>query len=291
MFFDEHMVLDIRLHMLDPYVDYFVIAESTYTHSGQSKPLWFDINQYKAFAHKIRHIIVDHPPPDLHGPNDFSDQNERGILNAYKFDNYQRNALAQGISDAKKNDIIIISDLDEIPKLESVNFSQIRQRIIIFNQIYCYYKLNLLLKGVPWYGSRACKKRHLKSPQWLRNIKSKRYHPLLRPDAWFKPNKYHDIKIIDDGGWHYAYAKQPESLQYKLLNYAHHHEFDQKKVTVEKVAQYIKDKKPIYDLSVDQTQDKTASTTQLQQIPYHELPRHIRDHQDKYQALIATEEL
>ena len=234
---------------------------------------------------------MDQPPPDLYGPSEGpKDANRKAILNACKRENYQRNALYDGINDAEPNDIVMISDLDEIPQLESICFSSIREKIILFRQIYCYYKLNWQLPNTPWYGSRACKKKNLKSPQWLRNIKSKRYHPLLRPDTWFKNNRYYDIKIIKDGGWHFAYAKTAEAIKYKLVSYLHCIDFDNKAISVGKLDEYIKDKKPIYDLSVDQRQDKTASSSQLQIIPHHALPQHIRENQTKYQDLIATED-
>ena len=131
---------------------------------------------------------------------------EKLILNGYARDNYQRNKLFEGIKKLDDEDLIIISDLDEIPKLENIDFNKIKNKIIQFRQKIFYYKLNLYYPKFNWFGSKACKKKYLVSPQWLRNIKSKKY-PFWRIDTFFNKKKYNDIHFVFDGGWHFTCIK------------------------------------------------------------------------------------
>ena len=129
MFYDEELLLDIRLHELDKYVDKFVISESTYTHSGKSKKLIFDMKKYSKFKDKITHIIVDKEPEKISNvlESDSSDQkNSKYIMNAVKRENNQRNSLSSGLIKANDDDFILISVLDEIPNLKDLTISKIK---------------------------------------------------------------------------------------------------------------------------------------------------------------------
>ena len=64
-FFDEEMLLDLRLNIMDKYVDKFVITEASYMHNGKSKELLFDINKFSKFKDKIIYIVVDKQPSDI----------------------------------------------------------------------------------------------------------------------------------------------------------------------------------------------------------------------------------
>jgi beta-1,4-mannosyl-glycoprotein beta-1,4-N-acetylglucosaminyltransferase len=146
MFFDEEMLLDLRLNILDKFVDQFVIVESSYTHSGKEKKLIFDINKYSKFKEKINYIILKDPPEGIEEINNGDSEDEisrKEILNALKRENLQRNTIFNGLKDADKNDWIIISDLDEIPDLTNINFNNIKNKIIFFKQNVFYYNLNL----------------------------------------------------------------------------------------------------------------------------------------------------
>ena len=70
--------------------------------------------------------------------------------------------------------LILISDVDEIPNFESIKLEKINNQIVMFEQSIFYYKLNRYLPNFTWYGTKGCKKKYLKSPQWLRNIKNKK---------------------------------------------------------------------------------------------------------------------
>jgi beta-1,4-mannosyl-glycoprotein beta-1,4-N-acetylglucosaminyltransferase len=284
MFFDEEMLLDLRLNILDKFVDQFVIVESSYTHSGKEKKLIFDINKYSKFKEKINYIILKDPPEGIEEINNGDNDGEisrKEILNALKRENLQRDTIFNGLKDADKNDWIIISDLDEIPDLTNINFNNIKNKIIFFKQKVFYYKLNLELKTLRWIGTKACKKKHLKSPQWLRNIKDKIY-PKWRIDILFSEKKYNDIFFVENGGWHFTFVKKPEDIEKKLKSYLHHREYDIDPVGVDKLRNLINTKSVIYDHRVDQTQYKFGGGQKLEKIDLEFLPRYISSNKEKY---------
>ena len=284
IFFDEEMLLDLRLNILDKFVDQFVIVESSYTHSGKEKKLIFDINKYSKFKKKINYIVLKDPPKGIEEINNNDSEGEisrKEILNALKRENLQRDTIFNGLNDADKNDWIIISDLDEIPDLSNVNFNNIKNKIIFFKQKVFYYKLNLELKNLRWIGTKACRKKHLKSPQWLRNLKDKIY-PKWRVDILFSEKKYSDIFFIENGGWHFSFVKKPEDIEKKLKSYLHHREYDIDPVGIDKIKNLINSKSVIYDHRVDQTQYKFGGRQKLEKIDLDFLPRYISSNKEKY---------
>ena len=284
MFFDEEMLLDLRLNILDKFVDKFVIVESSYTHSGKEKKLIFDINKYSKFKKKINYIVLKEPPKGIEEINNNDSEGEisrKEILNALKRENLQRDTIFNGLNDADKNDWIIISDLDEIPDLTNINFNNIKNKIIFFKQKVFYYKLNLELKNLRWIGAKACRKKHLKSPQWLRNLKDKIY-PKWRVDILFSEKKYSDIFFIENGGWHFSFVKKPEDIEKKLKSYLHHREYDIDPVGIDKIKNLINSKSVIYDHRVDQTQYKFGGAQKLEKIDLEFLPRYISSNKEKY---------
>ena len=285
-FFDEEMLLDLRLNVLDKYVDKFVITEATYMHNGKSKKLNFDINKYSKFKDKIIYIVVDTPPPDLFEIKE-SDRNEKDtrgqklVLNGYKRDNYQRQMAQKILKNIEPDDWILINDIDEIPNMENINFKEIKNKFIIFKQKIFYYKFNLLYPNVSWYGSKACKKRDFVDPQWLRDMKYKKY-PLWRIDIILSKKKYNNIYHIEEGGWHFTNIKSAKDIEKKLLNYTHHYEFEQSGLTINDLRKKILEKKIIYDHSVDQREPKWESKKTLTKIELSAMPAYLRDNYDKY---------
>jgi beta-1,4-mannosyl-glycoprotein beta-1,4-N-acetylglucosaminyltransferase len=286
MYFDEDLLLDLRLNVLSDYVSKFVITEATYTHNGSKKKLKFDINNFKKFKNKIEYIVVDDQPPNILKVNKNDTSEEKGqklILNGYARDNYQRNRLADGISEALSNDIIIVSDLDEIPNLTNLNFNNVKNKIIQFQQKMFYYKLNLYYPEFNWFGSKACKKKYLISPQWLRNIKSKKYSK-FRIDLIFNKKKYNDIFYVLDGGWHFTCIRSPKDLKYKLLNFAHHYEFEQSGLDENKLKELIFEKKIMYDHKLGrESKNKWGGKSKLEKISTSKLPSYINLNLHKYQ--------
>jgi beta-1,4-mannosyl-glycoprotein beta-1,4-N-acetylglucosaminyltransferase len=284
MFFDEEMLLEIRLNTLDKFVDKFIIVESTYTHSGKEKKLIFDINKYPKFKKKIDYIIVNDLPQGIEqiGKDDGNlEITYKEIMNALRRENFQRNAINQGLANADDNDWIIISDLDEIPDLSTINFNLINKKIIFFKQKVFYYKFNLELKTLRWIGSKACKKKYLKSPQWLRNVKDKIY-PKWRLDIIFSEKKYNNIFFVENGGWHFSFVKKPEDIEKKLKSYLHHREYDLDPLGIENIKNLINSKAVIYDHRVDQTQYKFGGGQKLEKIDIKFLPEYIFSQKEKY---------
>ena len=289
MFYDEEMLLDIRLNILNEYVDQFIIVESDYTHSGKKRDFLFDIRKFKKFEHKINYLALKGSPKDIEEINSYdTDETKESkiILNGYRRDNFQRENISNLLKSAEPNDQIIISDLDEIPKLENINFKVIKNKIILFNQKMFYYKLNLVYETINWFGSKSCKMKDLISPQWLRNIKDRKY-PLWRIDTFFSKKKYNDIHIVHDGGWHFTKIKTPEEIYKTLKSYTHHLEFEQSNINVEDIKKMVNEKKPYYDLTVDQTKDKTKSSVKLKTANLNELPTYIQKNQDKFSSWIV----
>jgi beta-1,4-mannosyl-glycoprotein beta-1,4-N-acetylglucosaminyltransferase len=281
---DEDLILDLRLNYLDQYVDKFIIVESTYTHSGASRKLNFDINKYSKFKNKIKYILLDEPPKglmELSEKDSEHKQNSKYILNAVKRENLQRNTIIKGIDDASPDDFIIISDVDEIPDLERNNIKETKNKIILFKQVFFYYKFNLKLNNYPWHGSKACKKKDLISPQWLRNVKDKKY-PMWRIDTLISNKKYQNIKIINNGGWHFSNIKSPAGIEKKMKTYLHHREYDLNPIGEKKISEIIKEKKPIYNLKTDMKSNKFDLTEKLIVSDISELPYYIQKNIDKY---------
>ena len=284
MYFDEDLLLDIRLNSLDNFVKKFVITEATYTHNGNKKKLNFDIDKFKKFKDKIIYIVVDQQPKNILKFNDLDSKESKGeklILNGMARDYFQREKLGDGLTGANYEDLILVSDLDEIPNLENLNLKQINDKIIIFEQKIFYYKLNLLYGKFLWQGTRAIKKKNLLSPQWLRNIKGKNY-PKWRIDTFFSKKKYSDLMFVKNGGWHFTCLKTPEQLEKKLLSYAHHYEFQESGLKIEDIKKFISEKRVIYDYKADQKKYKWSGVSTLEKIEVEGLPVYISDNLNKF---------
>jgi beta-1,4-mannosyl-glycoprotein beta-1,4-N-acetylglucosaminyltransferase len=196
-YLDEDLLLDLRLNIMDQYVDYFVIVESNRTWQNNHKDHKFNLSRFEKFKDKIIYIkVTDMPDGD----------------NPYVRENYQRNCISKGLINSSDDDLIIISDLDEIPNPDQIKNFNKNMRYAVFKQMHFYYKINLQSQINPyWFGSRICVKKYLKSPQWLRSLKFKK-RPFWRLD------KFRLNNIIQDGGWHFCNLKKPEQLLYKYKN-------------------------------------------------------------------------
>jgi beta-1,4-mannosyl-glycoprotein beta-1,4-N-acetylglucosaminyltransferase len=284
MYYDEDLILDLRLNYLNNYVDKFVIVESSYTHSGKSRNLLFDLNKFSKFKDKINYIVLNDSPLNLEKINttDTDDKkNSKYILNAVKRENLQRNTISKGLVSAEPEDLIIISDVDEIPNLEQNNIKTIKNKIILFKQKFFYYKFNLKMNDYVWHGSKACKKKNLISPQWLRNIKSKIY-PFWRIDVLFSKKKQRNMKFINNGGWHFSNIKTPADIQKKMQTYLHHREYDLNPIGEKRISEIIKEKKPIYNLKTDMKNNKFDLSERLIVADTDELPYYIQNNINKY---------
>ena len=284
MYFDEEIVLETRLEYLNEYVDYFVIVESKFTHKGDERSLKFNINNYSKFKHKIIYKVHQEFPNKIEKVLDDDDENTRTrkyIMNALYRENAQRNYINEGIKNAEEEDIILISDVDEIPNLSNINIKEIKEKIILFKQNMFYYKFNLQLPKTDWIGTKGCKKKHLKNPQWLRNIKDRKYS-LFRIDTFFSQNKYIDVKIINEGGWHFTNIKNAEEIEHKMKSYLHHREFDLEPINIDAIKKIMQNKQAIYNLGVDKRVNKIGTGSKLEKCDLNNLPEVIKLNLNKY---------
>ena len=289
MYFNEDVVLELRLNYLDKFVDHFVIIESTFNHRGQKKNLNFNIRNFSKFEKKIKYFVLDSQPPNLEIINkddSEDDKSKKYILNGYKRDHFQRNYISNGIKDANQGDMIIVSDIDEIPNLEKLDFRKIQDDLIFFNQKMCYYKFNLYQKDYNWTGSRACKKKNLLSPQWIRDIKPKKYSK-WRLDTYFSKHKYSNISLINNGGWHFSYLNTPELIEQKLKSYTHHREYDLNPIGIENIENRIKNRTSVYNLSSDKRDNQFAEGVKLAIMDNEDLPSYIYQNLNQYKEWLA----
>ena len=284
MYFDEEVVLDVRLNTLNEFVDYFVIVESIYTHKGDPRELKFNHKKFEKFKDKIIYIVDEETYPqtdEINTEDSEGEKSRKAIFNAAYRENGQRNLITKGLKKANDEDIIMVSDVDEIPKLSELNFKNINEKIILFKQDMFYYKFNLWLPNLIWTGTKACKKKNLVNPQWLRNIKDRKYS-FFRIDTFFSKTKYTSIKVINDGGWHFSNIKTPKEIEFKLRSYLHHREFDLNPLSVTQIDKIIRNKQAIYDLKVDKTVNKIGNGSILKNFDLNKLPEYIVTNKNKF---------
>ena len=213
-YFNDDLITELRLHTLNKYVDKFVIIEATTDHSGKDKELNFKLNKFSNFKDKIRYIVVDDLPKNT---KSFYHNRRMWHKNMVR-EEYQRNQILSGLNDAKDNDLIIISDNDEIPDLKNLKNIEIK-KYAVFNQKFYRYKLNLLSEAqTPYQGSRIIKKKYLKgkiTPQWLRYQYTKRIKP------WQLHRYFTNPQVIENGGWHFSFVISPEKISFKMKAYGH----------------------------------------------------------------------
>ena len=290
MFYDEKTLLDIRLNILNEHVDYFVIVESRYFHNGVKRQLKFNIDNYTKFKDKIIYITHDEQSDKLKtlGPRD--SENEKSyklIFNAHIRENDQRNKIIEGLTSANPKDLILISDVDEIPNLENLNLKDIKNQILIFEQNIFYYKLNRYLPNFKWFGTKACIKKNLICPQWLRNIKSNKYS-FYRIDTIFSDTKYINKKYIKNGGWHFSNLKNASDIELKLKSYLHHHDYESEELGKDKIDDLIKNNQTIYDMFGDKSSKKYGDDKRkkLEKYEINKLPSYIQNNLNKYKNWI-----
>ena len=288
MYFDEEVILDLRLNILNDYVDYFVIVESTFTHRGDKRKLRFNREKFKKFEKKIVYLVYNENPSKIEEVLDQDSNDEKSrkyILNAAYRENGQRDYLTNGLQNADDDDLILISDVDEIPNLQNLDKKNINNKIILFKQDMFYYKFNLKLPDLIWTGTKACKKKILQSPQWLRNIKDKKY-PFYRLDTIFSKKKYINLEFVDDGGWHFSNIKTAAEIEHKLKSYLHHREFDENPMSENQINEIIENKQAIYDLKVDKRVTKIGDGSKLENYSLEKLPKFLQNNIEKFRDWI-----
>ena len=283
-YFEEKLMMDLRFNILDPFVDKFIVCEATFSHSGKKKEIKFDKKDFPKFEDKIVHIIISEDPVEkIHNQNKNSNLLRQ---NSIKRIETQRNYIGRALEDADKNDYVIYSDNDEIPDLSKMDFESNKAKVVIFKQKLFYYKFNLAYPKIDWFGSKSCKIKHLKNISWLRNIKNRKYN-LFRLDTLFSNMKYIDLKIIEDGGWHFTNLKTPEELLRKYLNDEMHSEFELKNDDLKAIEYKIKNKFINYNHLLDtksSNEKKQNNRFDLTKVDLDILPNYIINNLEKYKS-------
>jgi len=284
-YFDEPVLFEIRANILNKFVDNFVVIEARHTHSGKKKKLNFNINKYPDFKSKIIYLTINEQPSDLIIDKNLSSSEKR--FNSLKRIDQSYNKALDYLKDCCPDDLFILSDVDEIPNLEKLNFKKIESKIIIFKQKMFYYKFNLYYDLIPWFGSKACKVKNLTSPSFLRHTKTKKY-PFWRFDTWLSKVKHSSVKIVEDGGWHFTNIKSPEKILEKYLNFGHHNEYEDNRIKLDDIKKMVHEKSIGYNHLADQKEKNKISfnSYKLKKIAIDVLPKYIYDHKEKYKEFI-----
>ena len=233
-YFNEDHMLDLRFNILNDHVDYFVISESTKNHQGEDKKLNFNINNFLKYKNKIKYIVADFK----RDKNFINHKGGESII-----EQHQRNCLSKGLVDADDNDLIILSDSDEIPDLDKLNQIKPKIKYTAFSQKMFMYKLNLQnLNESNWIGSKISLKKNLPELQKLRDLKFKKY-PFWRIDKL--------TQQIIKGGWHFSFLQKPSDIARKIKSFSHG-EFNQNKfINEKKIQEKISKNEDIFERGFD----------------------------------------
>lgn len=188
IFFNEIELLELRIEILGPYVDHFVLVEAPWTHSGKPKELFFERHKSNFLNQKIIHIIC----PKV-----------EEYKTPWELENLQRDYIREGLINADSEDIVMISDLDEIPNPEAINeaIEKLNTQYISFEQKCFYYYVNCL-KYSNWRGTVMSKFCNMVSPNDMRDNRNK-------------------INFVENGGWHYSWIGGAERINLKIESFAH----------------------------------------------------------------------
>lgn len=212
-FYNELDMLECKLEYLHNHIDYFILCECNYTHSGKKKPMYYKDNEsrFARFKNKIIYtpLILDEQQFATYKFN-HSESSEEKAAACWKLENDQRNHLAHGLNGFPDDTLVIIGDLDEIVSVDKLNeiryamtqpdtnfeYMALVQDIYVYNLKYFY--------PIQWWAAYVCKKHalHTHSPEWLRA--NARYH-----------------RAIQNAGWHLTYFMSPALIRNKIENFAH----------------------------------------------------------------------
>lgn len=249
MFFDELDMLATRMHILNPVVDHFVVCEAAETHSGQPKPYYLQraidhSNRFNPFLDKLIYVKVD----DLTGAG----------LNSWEREYFQRSCIAQGLSDARPYDLVIVADCDEIPNPDTIktliesNASGAKLEMSMY-----YYDLNhrtnegWAIGALRWIIE--------KEPNNIRRLAGHDWAPQI----W-------------NAGWHFSYFGGAQAIVEKVDAFMHHND----------VARDIPRDTAWIKQHIDAGQDLYARPMQIEQVPLSDdLPQYIKDNLAQFRAM------
>ena len=283
-YFEEDLMMDLRFNILDSYVDEFIVCEALFSHNGKEKKINFNKKNFPKFEKKINHLILEKEPNDIIKKDNLSYVEKRH--NSIVRIRGQRNCISELLSKYSPEDYIIYSDNDEIPDLKNFNLKDNKKKFVTFKQKIFYYKFNLILPNIDWFGSKACKIKDLKTIDILRNSKNKEYS-FYRLDALFSNIKHQSLEIVDNGGWHFSNLKNFEELQKKYLNDENHSEYEALNLPVERIKQNIENWTIDYDHNAKKNSPDKFSTIKLEEVELDVLPDYIQNNSKKYKNWIT----
>ena len=227
-FFNENFIFDLRYKILEKFVDQFVVCESRYDHKGKEKKLNFKIQKYN--KKKINYIVLEKKFPLIN--------------NTWQNQAFQRDHMLKALNYLDENDYIFFSDPDEIIKPKFLQDFNLKKKYGIFLQKCFNFKFNLFNPHeTPWEGTRVCKKKNLKSIDFMRQkvkIKNLKY-------SFFRFDKEKSIELFEEGGWHFNNIMKPEDISLKLKTFAHSEFSDEKFSNIEVIKNKIDKKIDLFE--------------------------------------------
>ena len=224
-FFDNNFIFDLRYNIIKDYVDYFVICESKFDHQNIEKKINFDPKRKYINDNKIIHIVLKQPFPKT--------------TNAWENQAIQREFILNNLEFANDEDYIFFSDPDEIPNPKILKKFNLKKKYGIFLQKFYNYKFNLFnAYESPWDGTRVCKKKNLKSIDYMRQ-KIKRKNANYN---FYRFDKEKSVELFEDGGWHFNNILSPEEISKKLKTFAHIEFRGEKYSNIEVIRKKINDR-------------------------------------------------
>lgn len=292
LFFNELDLLEIRLNLLNDLVDYFVISECTISFSGKEKPLYFleNKNRFKKFEKKIIYQVIRDTPTNFITLNKYNNpvnEDQRCVNKIYTFldkatnfpknelhwgrDFFQRECLHRALIRCENDDIVMFSDIDEIPNpeiLKNVILNFPSNNIYTLMQKEFWYYLNTYRQD-GWMGPRVAQYSTLKDIS-LNKIRA--FKKGARPEI--------DTVDVQNGGWHFTSLGTPEQIIHKIEMWSHQ-EFNTDRIK-KNVKKNVEAGKDIF---------RRFGKKQLEVIDINEenYPKWIVANKEKYTQLIRTE--
>jgi len=253
MFFNELDLLEVRLHELNDVVDKFIISESTRTFSNQPKELIFQKNmdRFKEFLPKIEYMIIDDadlPPYDA----------------AWTYENYQRDVMEKALKGCSPEDLIIISDLDEIPDKEIIKNLGDFGGIKVLDMLQYNFYLNYI---------------NSKEPVWLRGTRVFKYKEL--ENTTLTAIRLSEGEHIPNAGWHFSFLGGIKTIKYKIQAFAHQEYNNEYYTDEKKLEKAVKEGKDIFERGYE-----------YKIVPIDKsFPQYIQKNKDKFKDLILKQSL
>ena len=275
VFFNELDILEIRLNTLAPFVDYFVLVESTHTFTGQDKPLIYADNKkhFSRFNDKIIHIVVDDMPEDAE--------------TTFVREGLQRSAIGRGLKGAGPRDLIMVSDVDEIPKPEALTqaLASAAGMITYFEADYYHFKLNWRLVGrQDLMTSRMIEYRHFRDGWLLRTTKGRRSASLpawlerimWTPYAAARHRALLGRRVMRDACWHFSFMNEPDEIRNKLSAYKAPDRLKLKDLRDDAVEERLEKRRSMFDTEIDIA-------------PLSEMPDYVQHNTDRFAHILDLE--